>query len=134
MAGSDQSSKLAKIAFEEALRRQRKMAANVILQAPDTSIEELIRQFEEAAHQDDEGGQYWFARDLQRLLDYSKWDNFLAVISKAKEACLRSSHVIEDHFADVGKMVSLGSGAEREVEDIVLSRYAAYLIAQNGDP
>jgi DNA-damage-inducible protein D len=134
MAGADQSGKLARIAFEEALRRQRKQAAAAVLETPDTSIEDLIRQFEEAAHQDDEGGQYWFARDLQRLLEYSKWDNFLAVVGKAKESCARSGHATDDHFADVGKMVSLGSGAEREVEDIVLSRYAAYLVAQNGDP
>src|SRR5690606_29985293 len=100
----------------------------------DSSIEELISRFEQAAKYDEEGGQYWFARDLQELLDYSKWDNFLAVISKAKESCARSGHTVHDHFADVGKMVPLGSGAEREIDDIVLSRYAAYLIAQNGDP
>lgn len=134
MSDGDESGRLAKIAFQESLRRQQKEAANAVLQATDASIEELIRKFEEASHFDDEGGQYWFARDLQELLEYTKWDNFLAVVSKAKEACLRSNHAIEDHFADVGKMVPLGSGAEREVEDIVLSRYAAYLIAQNGDP
>jgi DNA-damage-inducible protein D len=134
MTDGDQSSKLAKIAFEESLRRQRQQAAAALLGASDSSIEELIGRFEEAAHQDEEGGQYWFARDLQRLLEYAKWDNFLAVVAKAKEACTRSGHLVEDHFADVGKMVALGSGAEREVDDIVLSRYAAYLIAQNGDP
>lgn len=134
MADSDHSGKLAKIAFEEALRRQRQDAAATVLEAPDNSIEDLIARFEEASHQDEDGGQYWFARDLQNLLDYTKWDNFLAVVAKAREACARSGHEIEDHFADVGKMVSLGSGAEREVDDIVLSRYAAYLIAQNGDP
>ncbi len=134
MAPDGQSNRLAKIAFEEALRRQRKQAADAILEAPDTSIEELIRQFEDASHLDDEGGQYWFARDLQLLLEYAKWDNFLSVVAKARESCERAGQAVEDHFADVGKMVSLGSGAEREIDDVVLSRYAAYLIAQNGDP
>lgn len=132
--GGERSGKLAKVAFEESLRRQRRAAAASMLDASDSSIEELIKQFEEAAHHDEDSGQYWFARDLQVLLEYAKWDNFLAVIAKAKEACVRSNHLVDDHFADVGKMVSLGSGAEREVEDVVLSRYAAYLIAQNGDP
>lgn len=134
MSDSEQSSKLAKIAFEEALRRQRLEAADAVLGASDNSIEELIGRFEEAARNDEDGGQYWFARDLQDLLEYSKWDNFLAVVEKAREACLRSGNPVDDHFADVGKMVPLGSGAEREIDDIVLSRYAAYLIAQNGDP
>ena len=127
------SGKLAKVAFEESLRRERSAAAERMLDATDTAIEQLIRQFEDAAQLYEDSGQYWFARDLQVLLEYTKWDNFVAVISKAKEACVRSNHVVDDHFADVGKMVSLGSGAEREVEDVVLSRYAAYLIAQNGD-
>jgi len=100
----------------------------------DDTIDALIERFEAVAHVDEDGGDYWFARELQSLLEYTKWDNFLAVIAKAKEACVRSGNRLDDHFADVGKMVSLGSGAEREVDDIVLSRYAAYLIAQNGDP
>ena len=64
----------------------------------------------------------------------AKWDNFLNVISKAKTACEISRHQVADHFADVGKMVDLGSGSQREVDDIMLTRYACYLIAQNGDP
>lgn len=134
MADDFRSGKLAKIAFEETLRRQQRETAESVLDVPDGSIDELIAKFEQAAHYDEDGSQYWFARDLQELLEYSKWDNFLAVVVKAREACERSGTPVADHFADVGKMVSLGSGAEREVDDIVLSRYAAYLIAQNGDP
>ena len=74
------------------------------------------------------------ARDIQELLEYDKWSNFLNVVEKAKIACQNSSHVVLDHFADVGKMVSIGSGSTREIPDIMLSRYACYLIAQNGDP
>ncbi len=81
-----------------------------------------------------EGLEYWMARDLQRLLDYTEWRNFLLVIDKAKTACVNSGQNIRDHFVDVNKMVSLGSGSEREVDDMMLTRYACYLIAQNGDP
>lgn len=97
------------------------------------TIDDLISAFEAAAQVDDEGNEFWFARDLQELFEYTKWDNFLSVIEKAKQACEQAGRGCEDHFADVGKMVSLGSGAEREIEDIVLSRYASYLTAQNAD-
>ncbi|HND34039.1 MAG TPA: DNA damage-inducible protein D, partial [Myxococcota bacterium] len=86
------------------------------------------------AQQTDGGVEYWLARDLQHLLGYTKWDNFLSVITKAKTACELSGHVIADHFADVGKMVDLGSGSQREISDILLTRYACYLVAQNGNP
>ena len=97
------------------------------------SVEKLLAQIEAAAQADDEGNEYWFARDLQIILDYSKWGNFLEVIEKAKIACNQAGHRPTHHFGDVTKMVSIGSGADRAVEDIALSRYACYLIAQNGD-
>jgi len=78
--------------------------------------------------------EFWYARDLQEQLGYSKWDNFAKVIEKAKTACQNSGTSVEDHFIDVDKVVSLGSGAQRQVEDVMLTRYACYLIAQNGDP
>jgi DNA-damage-inducible protein D len=80
------------------------------------------------------GVECWSARELQTLLGYSEWRNFLNVIEKAKIACANSNGVITDHFVEFNKMVSLGSGSEREIDDYALTRYACYLIAQNGDP
>lgn len=97
-------------------------------------IHTLTTTFEGHAQQTESGIEFWLARDLQHLLGYSKWDNFLNVVSKARIACDVSGHQVPDHFADVGKMVDLGSGSQREVADIMLTRYACYLIAQNGDP
>lgn len=97
-------------------------------------VHALTETFEGHAQQTDSGIEFWLARDLQHLLGYSKWDNFLNVVSKAKTACEVSGHPVADHFADVGKMVDLGSGSQREVDDMMLTRYACYLIAQNGDP
>ncbi|MDA8137893.1 MAG: DNA damage-inducible protein D [Desulfobacteraceae bacterium] len=77
--------------------------------------------------------EFWYARDLQSVLEYAQWRNFLEVIEKAKTACANSGVDVENHFADVSKMVRIGSGAERPIDDIVLTRYACYLIAQNGD-
>ena len=96
-------------------------------------IKKMYGSFEEAAIHV-EGVECWSARDLQVLLGYSKWDNFTKVIEKAKEACRNAGNSIEDHFPDVGKMVGVGSGAERQVVNYCLTRYACYLIAQNGDP
>lgn len=96
-------------------------------------ITRLHAQFEDIVHREDET-EYWLARELQPLLGYAKWSNFEQVIEKARVACATAGQPVGDHFADVGKMVGVGSGAQREVTDIALSRYACYLIAQNGDP
>ncbi len=97
-------------------------------------IQSLTNDFESYAKKTENGVEFWLARDLQCLLGYGKWDNFKSVVSKARTACEVAGHTVLDHFADAGKMVSLGSGSQREVPDIMLTRYACYLIAQNGDP
>lgn len=89
--------------------------------------------FEKIKHINEYGQEFWYGRELAEILEYTKWGNFKQVIKKAKEACENSDISISDHFADFGKMVPLGSGAEREVDDIMLSRYACYLIVQNAD-
>ena len=90
--------------------------------------------FEGIRQQDPERNEYWFARDLAPLLDYQEWRNFMQVVEKAIQACRKSENVVEDHFGDITKMVEIGSGAQREIADVRLSRYACYLIVQNGDP
>lgn len=92
-----------------------------------------ISPFDSIKQFDDEGNEFWYARDLQRLLEYTEYRKFLPVINKAKKACETSGHVLSDHFADMGGMVEIGSGATRRVDDIKLTRYACYLIAMNGD-
>ncbi len=96
-------------------------------------IYQLTNNFEDFAHKTDEGVEFWLARDLQKLLDYTQWRNFEQVIQKAKTACENSGFKVLDHFADASKMVGIGSGASKEISDIMLTRYACYLIAQNGD-
>jgi DNA-damage-inducible protein D len=96
-------------------------------------IQELFEKFENACY-DYKGIECWSARELQEILGYTKWSNFQKVIEKAKDSCKNSGASITDHFADIGKMVELGSSSQRQIEDIALTRYACYLIAQNGDP
>lgn len=95
----------------------------------------LKSKFDELAHVDESTGiEFWYARELQAAFSYSQWRRFNEVIEKAKLSCNVSGNVVSNHFADVGKMVDLGSGATREIADVKLTRYACYLIAQNGDP
>lgn len=90
--------------------------------------------FETIKHINEYGQEYWLARELAKILGYSDYRNFLSVIEKAKEACRNSNQKIPDHFGDITEMVQIGSGSERELDSIALSRYACYLIVQNADP
>ena len=96
-------------------------------------IDENNKSFENIKHIDENGVEFWYARELMPILQYSNWQNFEKIIQKAKIACENSSIAVIDHFTDVNKMVQIGSGAYREQIDYKLTRYACYLIAQNGD-
>ncbi|WP_308874670.1 DNA damage-inducible protein D [Thiothrix subterranea] len=97
-------------------------------------VHTLTSTFEAHAQHMDSGVEFWLARDLQHLLGYTEWRNFMLAINKAKTACEISDHAIADHFVDVNKTITMPKGAQKEVPDIMLTRYACYLIAQNGDP
>lgn len=92
------------------------------------AFEDIVQRHAETATE------FWLARELQTVLGYARWENFAKIIDKAKASCAAAGNRVDDHFRDVTKMVSLGSGSQRAVEDIALTRYACYLIAQNGDP
>ena len=95
------------------------------------NINETI--FESIKHVDDDGNEYWYARELQKVLEYKRWDKFFNVIESAQVACSISNNNVLDHFSQVGKMIHLGNGGQRKISDYKLFRYACYLIAQNGD-
>ena len=97
-------------------------------------VKSLTDTFQDHSNTTDNGIEFWFARDIQHLLGYSEWRNFTNVITKAKTSCEASGNNIPDHFVDINKIVNIGSGAQKPVDDIMLTRYACYLIAQNGDP
>jgi DNA-damage-inducible protein D len=98
-------------------------------------IVQLHASFEQLVHVEEESGiEFWLARDMQKVLGYETWRSFEQVINKGITSCQNSGYNPNDHFAEISKMVPLGSGAERQVSDYMLTRYACYLIAQNGDP
>lgn len=97
-------------------------------------VEQHHETFEGIRRFDADGQEHWFARQLAKVLEYSEYRHFQPVIERAKEACRNSGHPVEDHFEDILDMVDIGSGAKRQIADVRLSRYACYLIVQNGDP
>jgi hypothetical protein len=134
----DQTNPMKGMDFGEALQRltqtdPQELAVLTNADMKDGEIERLVAAFEAAARFDDEGNEFWTARTLQGLLEYSDYRNFLNIVDKAKDACKTSGQATSDHFVEVTDMIELGKGAMREIDDIHLSRYACYLITQNGD-
>ncbi len=109
-----------------------KLLAKALTEDEQNSYTETL--FESIRHVNEYGEEFWYARELQTALEYAKWGNFKKVIDRAITACGNSENPVSDHFAEVGKMVNIGSGAERDISDYELSRYACYLIVQNADP
>ena|SRR3989338_7744803 len=97
-------------------------------------VEITHHQTFESLREEEDGCEFWSARKLSKALEYNDYRNFLNVIEKAKEACINSRHDIEDHFVDVTDMIEIGKGGQRQAADVRLSRYACYLVVQNGDP
>lgn len=95
-------------------------------------IIELLQKFEQAAYEY-QGVECWSARELQKVFNYTEWRNFLKAIDKAKKSCENAGEAVSNHFVGFNKMIDLAKGAQREIDDIALTRYACYLIAQNGD-
>jgi DNA-damage-inducible protein D len=116
--------------LEIALTNQKPNPKKLMKKEEITKFTELFNQIRQETV---EGMEFWYARDLQKLLGYENWRNFSAVIAKAKQSCEAAKYLASDHFVDVDKMVAIGLNTERSVDDIMLSRYAGYLIAQNGD-
>lgn len=100
----------------------------------ESAVPAVTNAFERIKRKNERGGEFWSARELSRVLEYSDFRNFISVINKAREACVNSGHAVADHFVDITELVSIGSNALRPVEDWTLSRYACYLVIQNADP